>query len=143
VVCERLIDGEPDVLSLCVERAQHTHARVGYDQGPQVPHPAAPEYRTALEAHERWWTLIWRAQQRHGRARTTMTPEFGPDGYLHCLPFTAEPVADLEEINLWMAGRQRKRFAECRATGTLGLEPGPHQASIPETTGADPARCSQ
>ncbi len=39
-----------------------------------------------------------------------MTPEFGPDGYLHQLPFTAQPVADLAEINTWMAGRQRARF---------------------------------
>ena len=43
-----------------------------------------------------------------------MTPEFGPDGYLHCLPFTAAPVADLRQINTWMAERQRRRFAEWR-----------------------------
>ena len=41
-----------------------------------------------------------------------MTPEFGPDGYLHCLPFTGTPVADLEAINAWMAERQQGRFAE-------------------------------
>ena len=39
-----------------------------------------------------------------------MTPEFGPDGYLHCHPFTKEPVANLDEINAWMAVRQRERF---------------------------------
>jgi sugar phosphate isomerase/epimerase len=110
VVCERLIDTEPDVLALCIERAHHVHARVGYDQGPQVPHPAAPEYRAALEAHERWWTQIWQSQAARGMTASTMTPEFGPDGYLHCLPFTGEPVADLLEINRWMAKRQRERF---------------------------------
>jgi hypothetical protein len=41
-----------------------------------------------------------------------MTPEFGPDGYLHRMPFTNEPVADLVEINCWMATRERQRFAE-------------------------------
>jgi hypothetical protein len=110
-VCERLIDTEPDVLALCAERAHHIHARVGYDQGPQVPHPAAPEYREFAEAHERWWMRIWRAQAARDVAVSTMTPEFGPDGYLHCAPFTAAPVADLEEINAWMAARQRERFA--------------------------------
>ena len=109
-VCERLIDTAPDVLELCAERAHHIHARVGYDQGPQVPHPAAPEYREAVEAHERWWTRLWRAQAARGMESSTMTPEFGPDGYLHCHPFTKEPVADLEEINAWMAARQRERF---------------------------------
>jgi len=109
--CERLIDTEPDVLALCAERAHHVHARVGYDQGPQVPHPAAPEYQQALEAHERWWRMIWRAQARRGVAISTMTPEFGPDGYLQCAPFTQMPVADLVEINVWMAQRERREFA--------------------------------
>ncbi len=114
VVCERLIDTEPDIIALCAERAYHIHARVGYDQGAQVPHPAAPEFREALEAHERWWTQIWRSQSERGASVSTMTPEFGPDGYLHCLPFSGVPVADLREINLWMAERQRHRFADWR-----------------------------
>jgi hypothetical protein len=114
-VCERLVlDTEPDVLARCVEQALHIHARIGYEQGPQVPHPAAPEYRPALEAHERWWSLIWSAHEREKRAFTTMTPEFGPDGYLHTLPFTEAPAAELTEINRWMAERQRDRFAERR-----------------------------
>jgi hypothetical protein len=112
VVCERLIDTEPDIIALCAERAHHIHARVGYDQGAQVPHPAAPEYREALEAHENWWAQIWRSQLLRGLSVSTMTPEFGPDGYLHCLPFTGAPVADLEQINTWMAERQRRRFAD-------------------------------
>ncbi len=112
VVCERLIDTEPEVLALCAERAHHAHARVGYDQGPQVPHPAAPPYQAALEAHERWWMQIWRSQAARGMSVSTMTPEFGPDGYLQCLPFTSVPVADLSQINLWMAEREQRRFAE-------------------------------
>lgn len=110
-VCERLIDTETDVLALCAERAHHVHARVGYDQGPQVPHPAAPEFQPALEAHERWWRRIWLAQAQRGVTTSTMTPEFGPDGYLQCAPFTQTPVADLVEINAWMAQRERQQFA--------------------------------
>jgi hypothetical protein len=52
-----------------------------------------------------------------------MTPEFGPDGYLHSLPFTGAPVADLWQINTWMARRQKERFAEF-LTETLTLNPG-------------------
>jgi sugar phosphate isomerase/epimerase len=124
VVCERLIDTEPEVLELCARRAHHIHARVGYDQGPQVPHPAAAEYGGALEAHERWWMQIWRSQVGRGAAVSTLTPEFGPDGYMHCLPFTAAPVADPWQINTWMAERQRRRFEEWVAAGTM-LEPDP------------------
>jgi hypothetical protein len=112
VVCERLIDTEPEILTLCAAQAHHIHARVGYDQGPQVPHPNAPLYHDALAAHERWWSQIWESQQARGYTATTMTPEFGPDGYLQTHPFTGVPVADLAEINTWMAQRQRQRFAE-------------------------------
>ncbi|HXF09366.1 MAG TPA: TIM barrel protein [Desulfuromonadaceae bacterium] len=122
VVCERLIDTEPDVLALCIERAYHVHARVGYAQGPQVPHPAAVGYRDALEAHENWWLQIWRGQFARRMAVSTMTPEFGPDGYLQSHPFTHEPAADLDEINRWMANRQRERFIKYFA-GTHQTKP--------------------
>jgi len=111
VVCERLMDSELDVIEAIVMNIHHVHARVGYEQGPQVPHPAAPEYGYALSAHQRWWELIWRAQCGRGVTMTTMTPEFGPDGYLHLLPFTAMPVADLREINRWMANTERGHFS--------------------------------
>jgi sugar phosphate isomerase/epimerase len=111
VVCERLVDSEAQVLAMCFERAHHVHARVGYEQGPQVPDPSAPEYAAALHAHERWWSAIWEAHRQQGRAFTTMTPEFGPDKYLQQLPHTQMPVADLKVVNAWMADRQRARFA--------------------------------
>jgi sugar phosphate isomerase/epimerase len=111
VVCERLMDTEIDVIRTLAPRVRHIHARVGYDQGAQVPHPAAPEYSAALKAHQCWWQMIWQSQKDAGVSVTTMTPEFGPDGYLHQLPFTGAPVADLEEINLWMAGTERQQFS--------------------------------
>jgi sugar phosphate isomerase/epimerase len=110
VVCERLPDDEA-VLALAISRARHMHARVGYAQGPQVPDPRAPEFEPELSMHESWWQRI--AQAVTVRDETvTMTPEFGPDGYLHHAPFSNQPVADLAEINRWMAARQRARLAE-------------------------------
>lgn len=111
-VTERLVlDEEPELLALVSERADHIHARIGYAQGPQVPHPAAPEYALELAAHERWWDAVWSAPERQNRGFATMTPEFGPDGYLQALPFSQKPAADLDEINRWMAERQRARFS--------------------------------
>ncbi len=40
-----------------------------------------------------------------------MTPEFGPDGYLQATPFCGAPVADLWEVNRWMADLERRHFA--------------------------------
>lgn len=109
-VCERLLDDE-GILRLCAQRCLHIHARVGYEEGPQVPDPAAPEYRPHLEAHERWWDMMWDQQEKRGMAATTLTPEFGPPAYLHTLPHTNVPVADLWAVCNWQAARQKQRFA--------------------------------
>ncbi|MCC5796468.1 MAG: sugar phosphate isomerase/epimerase [Methylophaga sp.] len=115
VVCERLMDSEWDVITEIAPHAHHIHGRVGYDQGPQVPHPGAPEYADALASHERCWEVIWQSQRERGYQLSTMTPEFGPDGYLHCLPFTGAPIADLWDLNRWIGERQRQHFSEWQA----------------------------
>ncbi|GAB5605136.1 sugar phosphate isomerase/epimerase family protein [Sideroxyarcus sp. TK5] len=110
VVLERQLDDDWDAVLEVAKHAHHIHARVGYDQGPQVPHPAAPEYAAALASHQRYWEAIWKVQRAEGRAFSSMTPEFGPDGYLHTLPFTQQPVADLWEVNAWMGRTEREHF---------------------------------
>ena len=112
VVMERQLDDDMDAVLAVAKHAHHIHARVGYDQGPQVPHPAAPEYAGALASHQRCWEAVWRAQREAGCAVSTMTPEFGPDGYLHTLPFTQQPVADLWQVNRWMGTTERRHFQD-------------------------------
>ena len=109
-VCERLIKDQLGVIRQCAKRCLHVHARVGYEQGPQVPDPRAPEYQRHLEAHEAWWRLIWEAQERRGCRISTLTPEFGPPDYQHTLPFTRVPVSDVAEICDWQARRQADNF---------------------------------
>lgn len=110
VVCERLMDTELDVVRAIANNVQHIHARIGYEQGPQVPDPRAPEYKYALDAHQDWWEIIWQSQINRGFTTSTMTPEFGPDGYLHLLPHSQKPVADLWELNQWMAKEEQLHF---------------------------------
>ncbi len=119
VVCERLMDSELEVIEAIAPQVRHIHARVGYDQGPQVPDPAAPEYADALVAHQRWGEILWRAQPARGLPGTTLTAEFGPDGYLHEQPYTREPVADLWIINQWMGHTERNHFARFRSGAAL------------------------
>ena len=109
-VAERLLNDCDDIITLAAERTVHLHARVGYEEGPQVPDPRAPEYAGALAAHERWWDKVWQSQRSRGVSVSTLTPEFGPPGYMHTLPYTNQPVADLWEICHWVADRQKKRF---------------------------------
>jgi hypothetical protein len=110
-VCERLIEDQVDIIRQCADHCLHLHARVGYEQGPQVPDPRAPEYQRHLEAHEAWWRLVWEAQAKRGFRVSTLTPEFGPPDYLHTLPYTHAPVSNLEEICDWQVRRQAENFA--------------------------------
>lgn len=102
-VSERLMEPDLAPVQAIADRVDHIHARVGHAQGPSVPHPFAPEAAEALAAHQRCWQLFLTRQRERGHSPSTITPEFGPDGYLPLLPFTAMPVADLLEINSAMA----------------------------------------
>ncbi|WP_041524176.1 sugar phosphate isomerase/epimerase family protein [Gilvimarinus agarilyticus] len=115
-VAERLLDGEDwEILVELAKRVHHVHARVGYPQGPQVPHPAAPEYADCLEFHQRFWGVVWQSQAARGYTHTSMTPEFGPDRYLHTLPYTDQPVADLWELNRWIGNTECNHFKHWQA----------------------------
>ncbi len=113
-VCERLLPDMGETISLAAQHCHHIHARVGFAEGPQVPDPSAAEYAADLAAHEAWWEEIWQSQQRRNFACSTLTPEFGPPPYLHTLPHTNVPVADLAAVCDWMAKRERERFARRR-----------------------------
>lgn len=127
-VAERLIDDQLEIIRRSAERCLHLHARVGYEQGPQVPDPRAPEYAPHLAAHERWWRIVWEAQERRGDKTTTLTPEFGPPGYLHTLPYTQAPVSDLWDICHWQAQRQRENFAAWRREHRVAAQRGEQAA---------------
>ena len=109
-VAERLLPDCGEILQLSADHCWHLHARVGFEEGPQVPDPRAPEWQHHLEVHEQWWRQIWRAQEAAGREVSTLVPEFGPPPYMHTIPFTQAPVADLNAICNWMARRERDRF---------------------------------
>ncbi len=112
VASERLMTPELAPIQAMADRVDHLHARVGHAQGPQVSHPFAPEHAGALAAHRACWRLFAERARQRGRPRLTLTPEFGPDGYMPTLPFTDQPVADLLAINSAMAAWLRRELAE-------------------------------
>jgi hypothetical protein len=109
-VCERLPDDQAEALALANQRAIHIHGRVGYEEGPQVPDPAAEEYAPQLAWHERQWAAIKLHRDNLSDFPLTFTPEYGPPPYLHTLPHTGLPVADLWNICLWSLERAREQF---------------------------------
>lgn len=111
-VAERLLEDCADIIELCASHCYHIHARVGYEEGPQVPDPRAPEWQAHLETHETWWATMWKSQQARGYTVSTLAPEFGPPPYMHTAPYTQQPVADLDAICDWMAERERRQFSQ-------------------------------
>ena len=111
-VCERFLDDQEAQLRIANCRVIHIHGRIGFPEGPQVNDPRTPENRDALLRHEEWWTQIVKERQQAGAKTFTFNPEFGPPAYMHTLPFTEQPVADLWDVCFWMAERFRARFPE-------------------------------
>jgi sugar phosphate isomerase/epimerase len=108
-VSESLLEDQAESVALAVDRADHIHARVGHQQGPQVSAPLAPEWEETLNIHLGWWDAI---VDRHAQQGTdlTFTPEFGPFPYMPQLPRTRQPVADQWEINVHMMNLLRDRY---------------------------------
>lgn len=110
-VCESHLQDNKDDVSLAISRTIHIHTRVGHPEGPQVNHPAAPEWKNELELHVGWWKEIVKQRRAEGRTFLTVTPEFGPVSYMQALPFTKQPVSDLWEVCLWMKHYLEKELA--------------------------------
>lgn len=100
------------VIDMLADRVYHVHCRVGYDHGPQVSDPRAPEWIAYMNGHEAWWDAIWKAQISRGQDVTTMMAEHGPPTYQQTTPHTQEPLASIWDINHWIHLRRQLRFAE-------------------------------
>ncbi|WNR46202.1 sugar phosphate isomerase/epimerase family protein [Paenibacillus roseipurpureus] len=109
-VCESLLQDQQEELTLIKSRALHVHGRVGFEEGPQVPHPAAPEFARYLEQFEQWWDDILNNPLIASQPNATFTPEFGPPGYMPTIPFTQQPIADLFQVNHWIGERIRTKY---------------------------------
>ncbi len=111
-VCESMLRDVEEMVMLACERAIHIHGRVGWEEGPQVADPRAPEYHDRLERHEEWWDRIVELRRRDGVDLLTFDPEFGPPGYMPAHPYTRMPIVDLWEVHEWMVRRERERWSQ-------------------------------
>ncbi len=109
-VHESLLQDQPERLERALRHTDHIHARVGHPEGPQVSDPRAPEWQAVVETHLGWWQRIIDYHKENDTPEMTITPEFGPPGYMQTLPYTRQPVSDLWEINLYMRGLLQSRL---------------------------------
>jgi len=109
-VSESLLENFQGPLNEAIVRARHIHARVGFEEGPQIPDPRAPEWKYALDRFIGWWDSMVESRRKAGAKMVTFTTEFGPPPYLPKIPFKNEPVADQFEINVFMKDLLRQRY---------------------------------
>ena len=110
-VHERFLYDQEDALALAIERTDHIHARVGHDQGSQVPDFRMPEWKESLERHLSIWDRIIERARNEGRETFTVTPEFGPAPYTLFQPGTNEPLAVQWDLNTDMMMLLKDRWS--------------------------------
>ncbi len=115
-VCESLLEDQEEMLEQVFAYVSHIHARVGFQQGPQVNDFRAPEHALALQRHLGWWRRIIARQLQAGTQVLTITPEFGPAPYTQSLPYTQAVVSDSWQLNVAMRDLLNHEFAAYRSS---------------------------
>jgi len=111
-VHESMLSDQQEAVALAISRTAHIHARVGHPEGPQVNDPAAPEWKSVLDQHLRWWDEVVAQHKAQGKTSLSITPEFGPPDYMPTLPYTRQPLADQWQVNLFMLNLLKARYAQ-------------------------------
>lgn len=106
-VSESLLQDQTETLTRIIPHVRHIHARIGYEHGPQVNDPFAPEWREHVNTFVAWWKQILVTRAAHGDSHITITPEFGPAPYMPALPYSRKPLADQ-----WLTNLQLKNYLQ-------------------------------
>lgn len=100
-VCESLLWDQEDSVQLAIQHVRYLHARVGHEEGPQVPDPRNPRWESQLNRFAGWWDQIKLAFEARNEPVLRVDPEFGPPNYMWLDPRDNQPVADLDEVCAW------------------------------------------
>ncbi len=102
VVHESDLSDQEETVDFALSRSRHIHARVGFEEGPQVNDPRSPEWSAHVDRHVTLWQQIVDHCRAAGWATLAITPEFGPPPYAQVLPGRSESIVDIWEVNLYM-----------------------------------------
>ena len=113
-VTESMLENFSEIIDEAIIRSRHIHTRVGFEEGPQVPDPRAPEWEYALNKFMNWGDMIIAANVARGCDLMPLTTEFGPQPYMPSVPFSNQPVADQFQINCYMKDLLSNRYKQYR-----------------------------
>lgn len=111
-VAESFLEDQQEAMDLAISRADHIHARVGFQEGPQIPDPRAPEWKAAVDKHIGWWRQIIERNKTENKEFFTITPEFGPFPYMTILPNTQKPITNQWDVNVYMMNLLKTTFTQ-------------------------------
>ena len=107
---ESFLENFPEAVEEAIRRTRHVHARIGFEEGPQISDPRAPEWQPTVNHFLGWWDRMVASRRKAGAPLLTFTAEFGPPLYMPTIPYTGKPVADQFAINTYMKDLLRKRY---------------------------------
>ena len=102
VVSESNLEDQESILNKIFPKIKHIHARIGFEQSPQVNDPFAPEWANYLDRYLSWWNQIIRIHEKRGLKEILITPECGPYPYMPQRPYTKEPLSNQWDNNIRM-----------------------------------------
>lgn len=109
-VSESMLFDQEEVIKKIIPNVVHIHARIGFEHGPQVNDPFAPEWSQHVDVFFNWWNKILEAQHKRGKKAITITPEFGPVPYMPTLPYSRKPLSDQWMVNVQMKNLLNKKL---------------------------------
>jgi len=108
-VHESLLQDRDDDLDLILGKSWLVHARVGFTEGPQVPHWRSPSFERERNRFFELWDRAVGFARKQNRP-LVLCPEFGPFPYQAVHPTSGELLADNRESNRSMAELLRQRY---------------------------------
>jgi sugar phosphate isomerase/epimerase len=109
-VAESLLDDQEEAVQIAITQTHHLHARVGFNEGPQVIDPRAPENEMILNKHLQWWDQLIALKKKQQVKAFTITPEYGAPPYQQVMPYTKELISNQWDINCWMKDLLKSRY---------------------------------
>lgn len=107
-VSESLLLGQDEILEQIFPFVYHIHARIGFEEAPQVNDFTAPEWENHVAQYLKWWQRILEINK--DKSSFSFLTEFGPEPYMPTLPFTQSPVTNQWKTNVAMKNLLRKTF---------------------------------
>ena len=116
------------VIALLAPRVRHVHARVGFEEGPQVLDPRVAPWAPYMEGFKTWWCLIYEQSRSRGDALFSTTPEFGPAAYAW-VGLKGETIANVWSVNHWVGSQMALLHKSVHGGGVCALADDPDEGA--------------